>query len=229
MHVMLSKYLVVKLMSKIVNEWLALLAMFGLLKGSFIPEKDLRELRIITRDRNKLIGMLASEKNRLQKVLDDGGVRLGNVVSDINGVSSQKIIDGLIAGKSLDELLTELRGALKKKHKEMTEVLGAQISERHLVTLQRIRSHILYLEEQLREINKYILQAMEPYTKQWQILQTIPGINEITAALMIVEMGVDMQRFDGRKQICSWAGLCPGQNESAGKKRVVGHPKEINN
>jgi transposase len=201
------------------SEWLASLARFGLLKASFIPEKDLRELRTITRYRNKLIGMLASEKNRLNKVLDDGGMRLGNIVSDIGGVSATKIIDGLIAGQPLNTLLLELKGSLKKKSSAIREVLNAKLSERHIFTLEQIRSHIKYLQDRKASIEHYILRAMEPYDEQWKILQTIPGIDMVTAAIMIVETGVDMQRFEGRKHFCSWAGLCPGQNESAGKKK----------
>lgn len=201
------------------SQWLAALARFGLLKGSFIPEKDLRELRLITRYRSKLKGILASEKNRLHKLLDDGGVRLGNVVTDVNGVSARGIIKGLIEGETQGQLMLKVKGSLRKKLPELKEAVSASLTERHCFTLKHIQGHISYLEKELQGLDDYVLAAMKPYGSQWKILQTIPGVDEISAAILIVEMGVDMQRFGSREQFCSWAGVCPGQNESAGKKK----------
>lgn len=201
------------------SQWLAQLARFGLLKGSFIPEKDLRELRLITHYRIKLKNMLASEKNRLHKLLDDAGVHLGNVVTDINGVSSKAIIDGLIEGKPLNELLLHVKGRLIKKTSELTEVLSGTLTARHIFVLKEVHQHIEQLEKTLKEIDEYIFAAMIPYKEQWEILQTIPGIDAISAAITIVEIGVDMKRFGNEEQFCSWAGMCPGNNESAGKKK----------
>lgn len=201
------------------SQWLAALARFGLLKGSFIPEKDLRELRVVTRYRIKLIGTLAGEKNRLHKLLDDAGIRLGNVVTDINGVSARSIINGLIEGKPSDQLLENIHGRLHKKIPELKKALSGTLTERHRFVLRHIQAHIRHLEKELQELDNYILSAMKPYQAQLEILQTIPGIDEMSAAIMIVEMGVDMQRFGSREQFCAWAGVCPGNNESAGKKK----------
>lgn len=207
------------------SAWLARLARYGLLKGSFIPPKDLRELRIVARYRTKLKGMLAGEKNRLHKILDDAGVRLGNVVTDISGVTATEIIVGLIASKPIDELLQCTRGRLKKKKEELRAELEMEISSRHLFLLKKIQSHIEYLEKELREIDEYLFSAMQPYQKQWELLQTIPGIDAVNAALIIIEIGIDMQQFGSREQFCSWAGMCPGNNESAGKKKNAKTPK----
>lgn len=207
------------------SQWLARLARYGLVKGSFIPPKDLRELRIIARYRTKLVGTLAGEKNRLHKTLDDAGVRLGNVVSDIGGVTATEIITGLIEGKSIDALLDCTRTQLKKKKDALRAELEGEISARHLFLLKNLQEHIAYVEKKLRHIDDYLFNAMQPYHKQWEILQTIPGIDAVSAALLIIEMGVDMEQFGSREQFCSWAGMCPGNNESAGKKKSGKTPK----
>ncbi len=201
------------------SQWLASLARFGLLRPSFIPPEDLRELRLISRRRMKLQGMLSGEKNRLHKVLDDAGIRLGSVVSDINGVSAQAIIDGLIDGMKPYQLMNFVCGRLKDKIPELLEALANPLSERHLFMLRQIRRHIHFIEQELQEIDRYLLAAMSPYKSQWEILQTIPGVNEISAAMLIIEIGVDMQRFGSMERLASWAGMCPGNNESAGKRK----------
>lgn len=175
------------------SQWLARLARYGLVRGSFIPPKDLRELRMIARYRTKLVGTLAGEKNRLHKTLDDAGVRLGNVVSDIGGVSATEIITGLIEGKSMDELLACTRGALKKKKHELQAELEGELSARHLFLLQELREHIIQLKSKINKLDDYIFEAMQPYQKQWEILQTIPGIDAVGAALLIIEIGVDSE------------------------------------
>jgi transposase len=207
------------------SQWLARLARYGLVKNSFIPPKDLRELRIIARYRTKLVGTLAGEKNRLHKTLDDAGVRLGNVVSDISGVTATEIIAGLIEGQPISDLLACTRGALKKKKDELQAELEGELSARHLFLLQKLQAHIAYLHNELKELDEYLFTAMQPYQKQWEILQTIPGIDAVGAALLIIEIGVDMQQFGSREQFCSWAGMCPGNNESAGKKKSGKTPK----
>jgi transposase len=201
------------------SQWLARLARYGLLKGSFIPSKDLRELRLVARYRTKLQRTLSSELNRLHKILDDAGIRLGNVVSNINGMTASDIINGLIKGESIEKLLTYVRGKLKKKTEELRAELEGEISARHLFLLKKIKDHVHHLSKEISELDEYLFSAMEPYQQQWEMLQTIPGISTITAALLIIEMGVDMQAFGNREQFCSWAGMCPGNNESAGKKK----------
>ena len=207
------------------SQWLARLARYGLVKGSFIPPKDLRELRIIARYRTKVVGMLAGEKNRLHKTLDDAGVRLGNVVTDIGGVTATGIINGLIKGKPIDELLNCTRGKLNKKKEALKAELEGELSARHLYLLKKLQAHIAYMQSELKELDDYLFEAMQPYKQQWEILQTIPGIDVVGAALLIIEIGVDMQQFGNREQFCSWAGMCPGNNESAGRRKSGKTPK----
>jgi len=167
----------------------------------------------------KLKGMLAGEKNRLHKVLDDAGIRLGSVVSDINGVSAQAIIDGLIDGMRPLQLMSFVRGRLKDKIPELLDALDGPLSERHLFVLRHIRDHIRFIEHELHEIDLYLLAAMSPYKTQWEILQTIPGVDQISAAMLIIEIGIDMKRFGSMERLASWAGMCPGNNKSAGKRK----------
>jgi transposase len=201
------------------SQWLATLGRLGLLSPSFIPPKDLRELRMLTRQRQKLKGMLSAETNRLHKVLDDSGIRLGGVVSDINGVSAQEMVQGLIEGKAPAELVTCARGRLKSKAEELLDSLDESLGERHRFLLHMIQDHIGFIREEVRHIDDYIFKAMAPYRKQWEFLQTVPGIDEMGAAMLIVEIGVDMARFGSKENLASWAGMCPGNNESAGKKK----------
>lgn len=203
------------------SQWLASLARCGLLKPSFIPPCDLRELRLIVRYRLKLQGSLAGEKNRLHKVLEDAGIKLGTVVSDINGVSARAIIQGLIDGKPLNTLLQCAKAQLKAKKRELQDSLEGELSLRHRFILKKIHGHIQYLEQEIREVDQYLFEAMKPYQSQWQVLQTIPGIDEVSAAGLITEIGVDMEQFGSAEKLASWAGMCPGNHESAGKKKVV--------
>jgi transposase len=208
------------------SEWLAELARCGLLRASFIPPKDLRQLRLLTRYRSKLSGYLAGEKNRLHKILDDCGVRLGCVVSDIDGVCARKMILALIEGKKGPEEIARLaHGRLKAKQPEIILALDGRMSDRHRFLLRRIESHIRWLEKQMGQIDSQVVAAMEPYRKEWELMQTIPGIDEIGAAMLLAEIGTDMTRFGSSDKLSSWAGMCPGNNETAGKKKKRSHPK----
>ena len=173
----------------------------------------------MTRYRLKLTHTLASEQNRLHKVLDDAGIRLGGIVSDINGTSAQAMIAGLIAGRPLTELIDCARGRMQAKREPLRQALDEPLSERHRVVLQELHHHIDFLEHQLSSFNKRILAAMAPYQHQWRLLRTLPGVDTIAAALLIAEIGIDMERFGSGEQFASWAGLCPGNNESAGKRK----------
>lgn len=201
------------------SQWLAVLARFGLVRASFIPPKDLRELRLVSRYRRKLSALLSSEINRLHKVLDDGGIKLGTVVSDLNGVSASAMIEGLINGRSIDSLLDMARGALKLKRDDLQAALDGDLSARHLFVLKHMHAHIQMLQQQLADIDAYLLDAMQPYAWAHNLLQTIPGIDRISAALILIEIGDDMSRFGSAERLASWAALCPGNNESAGKRK----------
>ena len=201
------------------SEWLAVLARFGLVKASFIPPRDLRELRLVSRYRRKLSAMCASEINRLHKILDDGGIKLGGVVSDINGVSARAMVSALIEGKSIEHMLGLARGKLQQKREELGASLDGDLSARHLFVLGHIEAHIQTLQRELAEIDRYLLAAMRPYAWAHQLLQTIPGVDEIAAALIVIEIGDDMARFGRAQSLACWAALSPGNNESAGKRK----------
>jgi transposase len=210
------------------SERLAPLARFGRLRARFIPPKDLRELPLVSRYRTKLGGRLASEKNRLHKRLDDAGIQLGGVVSDIDGVSARTLVEGLIAGGSAETLASRGVGALKNKREALEAAMEGELSSRHRVVLQAALRHGRYLEEELAPLDRYLIEAMPPYAWAWQLLQTIPGLDEIAAAMILIEIGDDLSRFGSASRLASWAARCPGNNGSAGKRKSGktrhGHP-----
>ena len=173
--------------------------------------------------------MLAAETNRLHKVLDDGGIKLGGVVSDINGVSARAMVNALIEGKPIEQILGLARGKLKQKSEELSASLEGDLSTRHLFVLAHLETHIQTLEQQLAEIDDCLLNAMLPYAWAHQLLQTIPGIDKIAAALILIEIGDDMARFGRAESLANWAALSPGNNESAGKRKSerTGHGNAV--
>ena len=211
------------------SQWLAVLARFGMVKASFVPPQDLRELRLVSRYRRKLGAMLASELNRLHKTLDDAGIKLGGVVSNINGVSARAIVAALIEGRPVEQLPELARGRLRQKRDELHASLQGELSARHLFVLGHQQAHIQALQRQITEIDRYLLDAMPPYAWAHQLLQTIPGIDETAAAMILIEIGADMQRFGKAARLAHWAALSPGNDESAGKRRSgrIGHGNSI--
>jgi transposase len=202
------------------SEWLAQLARFGLLRGSFIPPKDLRELRLVSRYRRKLTGTLVAEKNRLHKLLDDAGIKLGGVVADIDGACASKMVEGLIAGETPEQLAVLGRGKLKAKTEVLEAAVDGDLSERHRLVLDMVVNHLRYLEQKLAALDRYLIEAMKPYAWAWRLLQTIPGVDEIIATMILIEIGDDLRRFGSPSRLASWTGLCPGNHESAGKRKT---------
>jgi transposase len=202
------------------SEWLAELARCGLLKSSFIPPKDFREIRFLTRYLLTLAGYIASEKNRLHKILDDCGIKLGCVVSNMGGLTARAIIEALIEGKMTPEEMAELaKTHLRNKKEELRMSLHQDLSDRHRYLLRCIQNHEKWLVMQRQEIQCQVVAAMEPYKKEWELLQTIPGFDELSAAVLMAEIGTDMSRFGQSDRLTSWAGVCPGSHESAGKNK----------
>jgi len=200
-------------------QWLATLARAGLLRASFIPPADIRHLRLIARQRQKLGGMLASEKNRLHKLLADAGVRLNVLVSDIHGQTARAMIKSLIAGRTMSEILSHA-GRLKASRAELFEALQPEeLSEPHLFVLSEIMAHIEELEARMARFDQALLQGLSAWQPQLILLQTIPGIDLMGAAMLLVEIGTDMQSFGSAERLASWVGICPGNNESAGKRK----------
>jgi transposase len=202
------------------SEWIAELSRCGLLKPSFIPSKDIRGLRLLTRYRKKLSGVYSSEKNRMHKLLESLGIKISCVVSDINGISAVKMIEGILENKSPYEIADLVVGRLKKKKDEIIQALdGYRLNDRNRFLLRKLLNHIHWIELQINEMDTQIVGAIEPYREQWCLFQTIPGIDRISAAMLLAEIGVDMSPFRNSDHICSWAGMCPGNNESAGKRK----------
>lgn len=201
---------------------LAHLHRHGLLTGSFLPERNIVELRDLTRRRKKLLGNLRAEKNRIQKVLEVANVKVGNIVSDVFGVSGQAMVQALLSGKELKaEQVAELaQRRLRLKIPELTEALERhQMNDHHRWLIGQSVEHLVLLDRQLEELEARILVKLAPYQKQYELLQTIPGIKAMTAASIIAEIGADMSKFATAKSLCNWSGICPGNNRSAGKRK----------
>jgi transposase len=201
---------------------LAHLHRHGLLKGSFLPDRNIVELRDLTRRRKKLLGNLRAEKNRIQKVLEVANVKVGNIVSDVFGVSGQAMVSALLSGRELKaEQLAELaKRRLRQKIPELTEALERhQMNDHHRWLIRQSVEHAVLLDRQLEELEERIQAKLAPYRKQYELLQTIPGIKAMTAASIIAEIGADMSKFETAKALCNWSGICPGNNRSAGRSK----------
>ncbi len=207
--------------------WLATLARAGLLRGSFVPSAKLRELRLIARQRQKIVGQLASEKNRLHKVLTDSGVRLGVVVSDLHGQSARAIVKAIIAGQSPQEVLKLASRRLKASREEIFDALQGDLTASHRFVLDELMRHIEEIEARIARFDTRLLAELESERDALALLQTIPGVDLIGAAMLLVEIGTDMESFGSADRLASWVGICPGNNESAGKRKS-GHLRKGN-
>lgn len=199
--------------------WLATLARAGLLRGSFVPPAKLRELRLIARQRQKLVGQLASEKNRLHKVLTDSGVRLGVVVSDLHGQSARAMVKAIIAGQPPHEVLKLASRRLKASREEIFDALQGDLTASHRFVLDELMRHIEEIEARIARFDARLLAELESERNALALLQTIPGVDLIGAAMLLVEIGTDMDVFGNADRLASWVGICPGNNESAGKRK----------
>jgi len=200
-------------------QWLAMLSRAGLLRGSFVPPEKMRQLRLIARQRQKLVMVLSAEKNRLHKVLTDGGIRLNVVVSDAHGQSARAMVKALIAGKQPHEVLQYASKRLRTPRAEILEALHGELSESHIFVLTELMQHIEDLEERIVRFDVQLLAGLEKEQAALNLLQTIPGIDVIGAAMLLVEIGTDMSVFGNAGRLASWVGICPGNNESAGKRK----------
>ena len=199
-------------------EWLAMLARAGLLRGSFIPPEQLRTLRQVSRHHHKITAMRAMEKNRLVKVLSDAGIRITAVVSDAHGVAASAMIDCLLEGGTPEQALA-YAGRLRAPAEVLLPALQGELSADHILVAKTIRDHIGYLDRQLADLERHLLAALQPHEAALQLLMTLPGIDRLAAAQLVVEIGVDMAAFGTAGRLCKWAGVCPGNEESAGKRK----------
>jgi len=207
--------------------WLATLARAGLLRGSFVPPAKLRELRLIARQRQKLVGQLASEKNRLHKVPTDAGVRLGVVVSDLHGQSARAMVKAIIAGQPPHAVLKLASTRLKASRAEIFDALQGDLSASHRFVLDELMRHIAEIEARIARFDARLLAELESERNTLALLQTIPGVDLIGAAMLLIEIGTDMDAFGSADRLASWVGICPGNNESAGKRKS-GHLRKGN-
>lgn len=202
----------------------------GLLTGSYLPERGIVELRDLTRRRKKLIAAIQSEKNRIQKVLETANVKLGNVVSDVFGVSGQEILQALLDDEAMQaaELANMAKRRLRKKLPQLTEALEAhQMNSHHRWLIEQSIEHAKFVDQQVEELEKKIEEHLQPYRSQYELLMTIPGIKEAGAANILAEIGPNMDQFPDGDHLSSWAGICPGNNRSAGKSKSS-HIKKAN-
>lgn len=202
--------------------WISKLLLSGLLKGSFIPPVEIRELRDLIRYKKKKIQFIASEKNRMIKFLEDCNIKLSSVVSDTQGVSATKIINDIIDGKNdIIHLLTHVHGKVKASKEEIAKALTGRVTPHHQFMLKMIRKTIDENEKLIVELDQQIDLSVSKYEVELQLLQTIDGVGRDTAITVISEIGVDMNAFANEHHLASWSGLSPGTNESAGKKKAL--------
>jgi transposase len=201
-------------------QWLAQLLQYGLLKASFIAPRWQRELRDLTRERTQLTDEQTRVANRIHKVLEDANIKLGSVATDILGVSGQDILQGLMAGEQEAESLAErARGRLRDKIPELRRALRGRLSEHHRFQLRLQWDHLQRLQELLQRLNQRIAELSEPYQAQIQQLDRVVGINQASAESIVAEIGVDMKVFPSDRHLSAWAGICSGNNQTAGKRR----------
>jgi len=201
-------------------EWIADLLCHGLLKGSFIPPEPIRDLRDLTRYRKSLSDERVREVNRLQKLLESANIKLCCVATDVMGVSGRAMMEALLGGKTDPGALADLaRGKLRKKLPLLKEALRGRFRSHHQFLLGEILSHIDFLDEAIESVSQEVENRMAPFSKEVGLLQTMTGVKQTVAENVISEIGVDMSCFPTHRHAASWAGLCPGNNESAGKRK----------
>jgi transposase len=201
-------------------QWLCQLLEHGLLQGSFVPPKPIRQLRDLTRYRKTLIKERQQEANRLHKVLEDAGIKLSSVASDILGVSGRAMLEALVGGQADPEVLAELaRGRLRAKLPALREALNGHFSAHHRRLAGHILDHLDYLERMIETLSEEITELIAPFEPQVEQLQTIVGVGRRGAECILAELGPDMSVFGSHRRCARWARICPGNNESGGKRR----------
>jgi transposase len=200
-------------------EWIADLLRHGLLRASFIPPQPVRELRELTRYRQGLLHERTQQVNRLHKLLETANVKLGAVASDILGKSGRDMLDAIVAGEADPAVLAELaRGRLRAKLPQLRAALEGRVQAQHRLLLRHLLVHIDFLEAQLDELTTEIEATLAPLAQAVQLLETIPCVGHTAATAIVSEIGADMSRFPSAKHLASWAGVCPGNKQSGGKR-----------
>jgi transposase len=202
-------------------EWIADLLRHGLLRASFIPGAEQRDLRELTRYRTTLVRERADTINRLHKVLEDANIKLGSVATDITGVSARSMLESLLAGQSDPTVLAELaKGRLREKSDALLSALAGRVRSFHRFMIAEHLGHIDYLDAAIERVSQQIEEKARPFVSegQMELLDSVPGISERAAQVLVAEVGTDTSRFPSAAHLASWAGICPGNNQSGGKR-----------
>jgi len=208
--------------------WIAQLLEHGLIRASFIPPPPVRELRDLTRYRKAVIQDRSRAANRLHKVLEDAGIKLASVATDVLGVSGRAMLTALVEGTTDPGVLADLaRGTLRRKLPALRQALAGRFRPHHGFLVGQLLAHLDYLDEAIATLSTQIEAAITPFAAMVTRLDSIPGVSQRTAEVLIAEIGVDMRVFPTAGHLASWAGVCPGNNESAGKHRS-GRPRPGN-
>jgi len=201
------------------SEWIADLLQHGLLRGSFVPPRPTRELRDLTRYRVSLTQEINRIANRVQKILEDANIKLASVATDALGASGRAMLEAMLAGEEDSSRLAEMsKGLLRNKMPELKLALEGRINEHHRFLLRQLYDHLRFTEGKLREIEQEIAKRMRPFEAEVARLRTIPGVDRVTAYGLLAEIGLNMEQFPSAAHLASWACLCPGSFESAGKR-----------
>jgi transposase len=200
-------------------EWIADLLRYGLLKASFIPPVGQRELRELTRYRSTFVQEKATLVNRIHKVLESANIKLASVASNVVGVSGRAMLTALIEGQTTPAEMAELsKGRLREKREQLVKALEGQVKAHHRFVLTELLCQIDSLDETITRFDEQIEDYCRPFEEMVALLDTIPGVARQTAEIIVSEIGVDMSRFESANHLAAWAGLAPGNNESAGKR-----------
>lgn len=201
-------------------EWGCQLLEHGLVRPSFVPSREIRELRDVVRYRKAKIQERTREVQRVEKVLQDAGIKLSSVASRVLGRSGRMMLDALISGTHDPELLADLaKGSLRKKLPALREALQGRFSGHHALLVSQMLAQIDFLDETIATLSARVQELTRPFSRELELLDTIPGIDRRGAEMLLAEIGPDMSRFPTAGHLASWAGLCPGQHESGGKRR----------
>jgi len=200
--------------------WISDLARHGLIAKSFVPPQPIRELRDLTRYRRKLVQVQAGERNRLIKLLESATIKLSGLIADVFGVSGRAMLRALIEGEETPEAMAQhARGRMRRKIKDLARALDGRLEEHHRFLMRLQFARIEAAEHDREQLDARLSEKLEPYAEPLRRLMRIPGVDWITAATIIAEIGTDMSAFAGAAQLASWTGICPGNHQSGGKQR----------
>jgi transposase len=204
-------------------EWLADVAAHGMVRPSFVPPPEIRELRELTRYRKTQVDARGREIQRLEKVLQDAGIKITSVASAVWSVSSRQIIEALIAGERDEVVLAEMaKGRMRSKIPALEEALSGNFGKHHAIVCRQVIGHIDFLDSSIAALTEEITARLVPFEAAVTIVTSIPGISRTTAEVIVAETGADMSRFPTAGHLCAWAGVAPASYESAGKRKPAG-------